>query len=163
MMNFKSIPKEKSFATSISLSSSLFVGGKRKSVRYNQLAYKTGFNQKFTHYIQLFYDSTIRYSSIDLLVIALPTLRQQKLLLLTFLNYFCIGFFTLVHGFFSVFLPVKLSLFQLLRHGSNSYNFFSLRGDSESLPLLLTIAFKSKEEINYQSDNYGKSNRERKP
>ena len=44
-------------------------------------------------------------------VIALPTLRSQKLTYLTSLLHFLYRFCLLVHGFFSILLPVLLSLF----------------------------------------------------
>ena len=40
------------------------------------------------------------------IVIALPTFLWQKLLLLIYLPHFMYSFFTLVHGFFSVWLRI---------------------------------------------------------
>ena len=66
------------------------------------------------------------------IVFNLLTLLQHKLLLLISLLHFCIYFFyTLVHGFFSVFLPIKLLLLKTI---------------AKSKEKLITIAFKSKKE-----------------
>ena len=70
------------------------------------------------------------FSVIHHLVITLPTLRQQKLSLLISLLLFLYEFCRLVRGFFSVLLPIQLSLFQLLRQQQLSL-FYALIGVSE--------------------------------
>ena len=75
-------------------------------------------------------DSNIELFSITPhLVIALPTLRQQKLSLLITLLQFLYEFFRLVHGFFSVLLPIQLLLIQLLRQQQLSL-FYAFKGVS---------------------------------
>ena len=78
-----------------------------------------------------FYDSNIGFFSIaPHLIIALPTLRSQKLSLLISLLQFMYYFCRLVHAFFSILLPIQLSLFQLLRQQQLSF-FYTLKGVSE--------------------------------
>ena len=77
------------------------------------------------------------------LVIALPTLQQQKLWLLILLLQFLYNFCRLVYGFFSILLLIQLSLFQLLRQFSL---FYALKGIAKSNGNLFAIAFKSKKE-----------------
>ena len=79
------------------------------------------------------------------LVIALPTLCQHKLLLLTPLLLFNIVFFRLDHGFISVLLPMQLSLIQLLRY--------------QQLSFLYTLYLYHN---SWKSDNFRKSNQEKK-
>ena len=76
------------------------------------------------------------------LVIALPTLRQQKLSLLISLLQFLYEFCRLVHGFFSVLLPIQLSASNYW--DSNSCRSFSLlKTIAKRLPLLFANSFKS--------------------
>ena len=79
------------------------------------------------------------------LVIALPTLRQQMLsLLMSSLKFFS-KFCRLVYGFFSVLLPIQLSLFQLLRQHC-CRPFTLLKALAKSNGNLFAIAFKSEKE-----------------
>ena len=112
------------------------------------IPFKRGLLDKFQYC-----DSNIELFSIaPHLVIALQTLRQQKLSLLIPLLQFLYKFCRLVHGFFSVLLPIQLSLFQLLRQQQLSL-FYALKAIAKSKSTHIAIAFKS--------DSFTGSNREK--
>ena len=81
---------------------------------------------KLKRYRKILY---LNFSIAPHLVIALPTLRQKLSLLINLFASILYQFCRLVHGFFSVLLPIYLSLFQLLRQQQLSL-FYALKGVS---------------------------------
>ena len=92
------------------------------------------------------------YHQIFVALIALPTLRQQKLSLLISLLFCRLGY-----GFFSVLLPIQLSLFQLLRQQYLSRAISLERKQSKKKHRTDT----KKDSKRIKSDNYARSDREK--
>ena len=100
------------------------------------------------------------------LVIALPTLRQQKLSLLISLLQFLYEFCRLVHGFFSYCFPYSYRSFTLLKAlAKSNSNFFAIAFKSdiqrESHQKRSKELIPKKNAKRIKSDNFTRSNREK--